>query len=66
MKHAFMIMAHNNYNQLTKLLYLLDHPEVEIFLHIDKKSKEYIPPKLVYSKINLLERIRINESVNLK
>ncbi len=60
MKHAFMIMAHNNYNQLTKLLYLLDHPEVEIFLHIDKKSKEYIPPKLVYSKINLLERIRIN------
>lgn len=41
MKHAFMIMAHNNYNQLTKLLYLLDYPDVEIFLHIDKKSEKY-------------------------
>lgn len=60
MKHAFMIMAHKNYNQLTKLLYLLDHPDVEIFLHIDKKSKEYIPPNLVHSKINLLKRIKVN------
>lgn len=55
-----MIMAHNNYSQLTKLLYLLDNPNVEIFLHIDKKSKKYTPPKLVYSKINLLERMKIN------
>lgn len=60
MKHAFMIMAHNNYNQLTKLLYLLDHPEVEIFLHIDKKSKEYILPKLKYSKIKVIKRMSIN------
>jgi len=31
-------MAHNHWDHLKKLLALLDHPRVDIFLHIDKKS----------------------------
>ena len=38
MNFAYLIMAHDNPGQLVKLLHLLDHPENEIFLHIDKKS----------------------------
>lgn len=38
MKFAYMIMAHNNLNQLCRLLKLLDDQENDIYLHIDKKS----------------------------
>ncbi len=37
-KFAFLIMAHNNYEQLKILLNLLDFKNNEIYLHIDKKS----------------------------
>ena len=37
-KHAYLIMAYNNPNQLTKLLKLIDDPRNDIFLHIDSKS----------------------------
>ena len=39
MKFAYLIMAHDNKEQLRKLLQLLDCEENEIYLHIDKKSK---------------------------
>ncbi len=32
MKHAFLIMAHNNYNQLIKLIESLDYNDTGIFL----------------------------------
>lgn len=35
--HAYLIMAHKNIEQLKKLLKLLDAPDNDIFLHIDKK-----------------------------
>ncbi len=38
MKHAFLIMAHTNYNLLSRLLKKLDHPDNTIYLHIDAKS----------------------------
>ena len=38
MKFAYLIMAHNNPDQLDNLLHLLDFEENEIYLHIDKKS----------------------------
>lgn len=41
MKHAFLIMAHNNWEQLKKLLFLLDDSRNAIYLHIDKKSHGY-------------------------
>ena len=40
MKFAYLIMAHDNQKQLLLLLKLLDQPENDIYLHIDKKSKE--------------------------
>ena len=40
MNFAYLIMAHNNPEQLKTLLSLLDHTENEIYLHIDKKNND--------------------------
>ena len=37
-KHAICIMAHKNVEQINTLLSLLDHPLIDIFLHLDFKS----------------------------
>ena len=34
-RHAYLIMAHTNPEQLSKLLHLLDDPRNDIFIHID-------------------------------
>lgn len=36
-KHAYLIMAHNNFPLLLELIESLDHQRNELFLHIDKK-----------------------------
>lgn len=38
-RHAYLILAHRNWSQLSILLHLLDHPKNDIFLHIDKSSR---------------------------
>lgn len=38
MRFAYLIMAHDNEEQLRTLIDLLDYPENDIYLHIDKKS----------------------------
>lgn len=38
MKHAYLIMAHNEPEILQRLILILDHPENDIYVHIDKKS----------------------------
>lgn len=38
-KHAYLIMAHDNWSILQKLLQLLDDPRHDVFLHIDAKSR---------------------------
>lgn len=38
-KHAYLIMVHNNWKQLCLLLSVLDDERNDIYLHIDKKSK---------------------------
>ena len=38
MKHAFLIIAHDNPELLKVLVDLLDHPDCDIFIHIDLKS----------------------------
>ena len=40
-KHAYLIMAHNNFYCLEKLLLLLDDERNDIFLHIDAKVKKF-------------------------
>lgn len=41
MKHAYLIMAHNDFYILEKLLKLLDSEHNDIYLHIDLKVKEF-------------------------
>lgn len=41
MKHAFLIIAHNNWWQLKKLIECLDSDTHDIFVHIDKKSEDF-------------------------
>lgn len=57
-KHAFCIMAHKDVEQINNLLSLLDHPMVDIYLHLDKKSSivpsEVVTPK--YSKLFFVNR----------
>ena len=40
-KQAYIILVHKNPNQLNRLLKMLDNENIDIFLHIDKKS-EYL------------------------
>ena len=39
-RHAYLLLCHNHLSQLLKLLELLDDPVNDIFIHIDKKSRE--------------------------
>ncbi|MFV8806068.1 beta-1,6-N-acetylglucosaminyltransferase [Aerococcus urinaeequi] len=41
MKHAFLIMAHENTETFQTLLKQLDHEKVDIFIHMDSKNKDY-------------------------
>lgn len=57
-RHAYMIMAHADMPQLHKLLSLLDDPRNELFLHVDKRCREFRPEefKPQQAKLHLLER----------
>lgn len=37
-KHAYLIMAHNNFDQLKMLIDVLDNERTDLFIHIDKNS----------------------------
>lgn len=58
-KHAYCIMAHNNWHQLQRLIDLLDDPRNDIYLHIDIKSladyHQYGGVKTKASKLHLLD-----------
>lgn len=47
MQHAFLIIAHNNWEQLKKLVQLLDAENHDIYIHIDKKSKDFKADKFL-------------------
>lgn len=40
-KHAYLIMAHSQFDQLKKLIMLLDDPRNDIFVHVDAKSHSF-------------------------
>ncbi len=56
MKHAWLVIAHNEFEILQMQIDALDHPESDIYVHIDKKVKNI--PRLRAGKSNLyvLER----------
>lgn len=63
MRHAYLIMAHANFEQLSFLIQRLDHPKNDIFIHIDKNSGQ-IPSELLMnsaklSKVVLSERMAV-------
>jgi len=41
MKHAFLILAHNNWLQLKELIQALDDKDFILFVHIDKRAKSF-------------------------
>ena len=58
--HAFLIISHNNFKQLARLIELLDSIEHDIYIHIDKKSRNVdlnlIRKSASKSKIYMIER----------
>jgi len=42
-RHAYLILAHGHFEQLAKLLSLLDHPLNDIYVHIDARSSGFLP-----------------------
>lgn len=49
-KHAYLVLAHNNFYNLEKLLKLLDYKDCDIYLHIDNKNKRF-PNEKFYNLI---------------
>lgn len=63
MKHAFLIIAHNNWWQLKKLIHLLDDDSHDIYIHIDKKSDSFIEEDFLsvvnHSKIYFFQEYKV-------
>lgn len=60
MKHAYLIIANRNPKQVNKLLNCLDDSRNDIYVLIDKKSKQLFPKyKTLYSNINYLQPLNI-------
>lgn len=67
--HAFLIMAHNNWYTLERLIQIIDTPWSDIYLHIDSKAKDFCKKKFLnlpqYSSIYFTRRHNVtwgNES----
>ena len=61
-KHAYLIMAHNNFQQLQTLISLLDDPRNDIYHHIDKKAKSFSHNDICVQHSTLVIINRISEN----
>lgn len=52
MKHAYLIIAHNEFEVLSRLLQALDDVRNDIYIHFDRKLKEYFIRKSKCSRIS--------------
>ena len=63
-KHAFLIQAHNNKEQLIRLIHALDYSDNDIYIHIDAKAKGFDKEKIIaaahQSAITFTNRIHIS------
>ena len=63
-RQAFLIMAHEENLTFTTLIQMLDHPDADIFIHMDAKNEAYNPAetlKLVkHSRIFHTPRIKVS------
>ncbi len=59
-KHAYLIIAHHQFELLEMLCKMIDHPNHDIFIHIDKKAKGFDNNKFEnitqYSKVFFTKR----------
>lgn len=60
-KHAYLIIAHNKFDQLAILIDLLDDPRNDIYLHIDKKVSDFDPDtiKTQHAKLHLVDPVSV-------
>ena len=62
-KHAYLIMSHNDFYILEKLLRLLDDRRNDIYVHIDKKVKnfdfKYFKKICKHSEVKFIKRIKV-------
>lgn len=54
-KHAFLIIAHDNFSVLERLLKSLSHPDIDVYLHIDAKVKRLPDIDLSNPHIHLIK-----------
>lgn len=63
-KHAYLIMAHNNFDFLNRELRLLDDERNDIYIHIDKKAGIVNKPSILHgitrSRVSFIPRKKIN------
>lgn len=63
-KHAYLIIAHNNFAQLKLLCEMLDYENNDIWIHVDANAKDFQPerfqPKMHDSKVRFADRVRVN------
>lgn len=59
-RHAYLIMAHRNIPQLFRLLEFLDSAKTDIFLHVDRKAKDFDKTQVAqhcsHSRVTLIPR----------
>jgi hypothetical protein len=55
MRHAYLIIAHNEFEVLKKLLHALDDPRNDVFIHFDKKVKQIPALEMQYSGLFIIE-----------
>lgn len=61
-RHAYLIVAHNNWTILKRQMNLIDNEMNDIFLMIDKKAKNFNSDEMyqcVHSKVYLIERMNL-------
>ncbi|ROR92612.1 beta-1,6-N-acetylglucosaminyltransferase [Nocardioides aurantiacus] len=63
LRHAFLVMAHHQFDQLEGLLRLLDHEDNDVYLHVDARSEDFDPARaasvLRHSELVLVPRLRV-------
>lgn len=64
MRFAYLVMFHNNFEQVLKLLSVLDDENNDIYIHLDKKTKDYseslIGKTVVKASITFVKRVSVN------
>mgnify|MGYP003196237755 CR=1 FL=1 len=62
-KHAYLIIAHNQFDLLKKILTMLDDERNDFYIHIDKKVKDFdssaFDGVLKHSNLTFCDRVNI-------